>query len=48
MGLEISLVIHGKNGSPHSGHETPVRNAPGMWPKLRHIEELISPITDPP
>lgn len=48
MGLEIPLVIYGKNGSPHSEHETPGRNAPGMWPQLRHIEELISPNTNSP
>ena len=45
--MEISLVIHGKNGSPHSGHGKPGRNAPGICPQLRQIEEVISPIRGP-
>ena len=28
LGMEISLVIHGKNGSPHSGHGKPGRTRP--------------------
>lgn len=47
LGMEISLVIHGKNGSPHSGHGKPGRNAPGICPQLRQIEEVISPIRGP-
>ena len=41
------MVIHGKNGSPHSGHGMPGRKAPGIYPQLRQIEEEISSITGP-
>ncbi len=47
LGLEISMVIHGKSGSPHSGHGKPGKNAPGICPQLRQIEEVISPIRGP-
>ena len=46
--MEISLVIYGKNGSPHSGHGKPGRNAPGICPQLRQIEEVISSIDGAP
>lgn len=45
--MEISLVIYGKYGSPHSGHGKPGRNAPGICPQLRQIEEVISSIMGP-
>ena len=35
-------MIQGKNGSPHSGHGTPGRKAPGIYPQLMQIEEDIS------
>lgn len=47
LGMEVSLVIYGKNGSPHSGHGRPGRNAPGIYPQLRQIEEDISSIIWP-
>ena len=40
-------MIYGKNGSPHSGHGKPGRNAPGICPQLRQIEEVISSIMGP-
>ncbi|MAV95483.1 MAG: hypothetical protein CMA31_07385 [Euryarchaeota archaeon] len=40
-------MIHGKKGSPHSGHGTPGRKTPGICPQLRQIEEEISPIKGP-
>ena len=41
-------MIYGKNGSPHSGHGKPGRNAPGICPQLRQIEEVISSIDGAP
>ena len=40
-------MIHGKKGSPHSGHGTPGRKTPGICPQLRQIEEVIPAIRGP-
>ena len=43
-GVFWRYIIQGKINSPHSGHWSPGRNAPGMYPQLRQIELVKSSI----
>ena len=43
-GFEIPMVTHGNTSSPHSGHGSPGRNAPGMNPHFKHIDDVTSSV----